>query len=173
VPEGKEGELVFTSLTKEALPVIRYRTGDLASISYRPCACGRVFARHSKVYARTDDMLIIRGVNVYPAAIGAVLADLEGVDPRYRILVLREGAMDQLEIQIEVEPSFMADTVRKLQGFQQHVEERMRQELGIRPRVRLVEPRTVPPEQLRRVVDARDRPADGGGLPASGTVFGR
>jgi phenylacetate-CoA ligase len=158
VPDGKEGELVFTSLTKEALPVIRYRTGDLASISYRPCACGRGFARHSKVYSRTDDMLIIRGVNVYPSSIEAVLADLEGVDPRYRMIVYREGAMDQIEIQIEVEASFMADTVRKLQGFQRNVEERMRQELGIRPRVRLVEPRTVPAEQLRRVVDTRVRP---------------
>jgi phenylacetate-CoA ligase len=157
VPDGTEGELVFTSLTKEALPVIRYRTGDLASLSSRPCACGRVFARHSKVYGRTDDMLIIRGVNVYPSSIEAVLADIEGVDPRYRIIVSREGAMDRLEIQIEVEPSFMADTVRKLQSFQREVEERMRQELGIRPRVRLVEPRTVPVEELRRVIDTRDR----------------
>ena len=85
VPDGKEGELVFTSLTKEALPVIRYRSGDLASISYRPCACGRVFARHSKVYARTDDMLIIRGVNVYPSSIEAVLLDIEKVEPHYQI----------------------------------------------------------------------------------------
>ncbi len=102
-------------------------------------------------------MLIIRGVNVYPSSIEAVLADIEGVEPRYRIIVSREGAMDQLEIQIEMEPSFMADTVRKLQSFQRDVEERMRQELGIRPRVRLVEPRTVPADQLRRVVDLRDR----------------
>ena len=155
VPEGEEGELVFTSLTKEALPVIRYRTGDLAGVSRRPCACGRVFARHSKVYSRTDDMLIIRGVNIYPSSIEAVLQDIEGMEPRYRVLVLREGQLDQIEIQIEVEPSSMADTVRKLQGFQHNVEERMRQELGIRPRVRLVEPRTVPAEELRRVVDTR------------------
>jgi phenylacetate-CoA ligase len=110
------------------------------------------------VYARTDDMLIIRGVNVYPSSIEAVLSDIEGMEPRYRIMVFREGALDRLEIQIEVEPSFMADTVRKLQGFQRNVEERMRQELGIRPRVRLVEPRTVPADQLRRVVDMRGRP---------------
>ena len=116
VPEGKEGELVFTSLTKEALPVVRYRTGDLASLSNRPCACGRVFARHSKVYSRTDDMLIIRGSTCIPSSIEAVLADLEGVEPRYRILAFREGALDQIEIQIELEPSFMADTVRKLQS---------------------------------------------------------
>jgi phenylacetate-CoA ligase len=171
VPDGKEGELVFTSLTKEALPVIRYRTGDLASVSSRPCACGRVFARHRKVYARTDDMLIIRGVNVYPASIEAVLADIEGVEPSYQIIVFREGALDQIEIQIEVDSSFFADTVRKLQAFQQHVEERMRQELGIRPRVRLVEPRTIPDSQSlgRRVIDTRH----GAGGDVSGTLPGR
>ncbi len=88
-----------------------------------------------------------------------MLQDIEGVEPRYRMIVFREGALDQIEIQIEVEPSFMADTVRKLQGFQQHVEERMRQELGIRPRVRLVEPKTIPesPDRRRRVIDNRDR----------------
>jgi phenylacetate-CoA ligase len=112
------------------------------------------------VYDRTDDMLIIRGVNVYPSSIEAVLAAIEEVDPRYRILVLNEQGLDQIEIQIEVEPSFMADTVRKLQSFQQQVEERMRQELGIRPRVRLVEPKTVPVEQLRRVIDQRLRAAE-------------
>jgi phenylacetate-CoA ligase len=171
VPDGKEGELVFTSLTKEALPVIRYRTGDLASISSRPCPCGRVFARHSKVYSRTDDMLIIRGVNVYPASIEAVLADIEGVEPSYQIIVFREGALDQIEIQIEVDASFLADTVRKLQAFQQHVEERMRQELGIRPRVRLVEPRTIPdsPATGRRVIDTRR----GAGGNVSDTLPGR
>lgn len=157
VPEGKEGELVFTSLTKEAVPVIRYRSGDLASISYRPCVCGRVFARHSKVYARTDDMVVIRGVNVYPSSIAAVLADIEGIEPRYQVVLYREGALDQIEVQIEVEPSFMSDTVRKLQSFQRHVEERLRQELGVRPRVRLVEPRTIPPtgDGKPRVIDNR------------------
>ncbi|MBN1629393.1 MAG: phenylacetate--CoA ligase [Thermoleophilia bacterium] len=157
VPEGKEGELVFTSLTKEAVPVIRYRSGDLASISYRPCACGRVFARHSKVYARTDDMFVIRGVNVYPSSIAAVLADIESVEPHYQIVLYREGSLDQIEVQLEVSPSFLPDMVRKLQAFQHHVEERLRQELGIRPRVRLVEPRTIPRDvgATGRVIDNR------------------
>lgn len=157
VPEGKEGELVFTSLTKEAVPVIRYRTGDLASVSYRPCACGRVFARHSKVYARTDDMLVVRGVNVYPSSIGTVLADIEEVEPQYQIRLYREGSLDQIEVQLEVAPSFLPDAVRKLQGFQQHVEERLRQELGIRPRVRLVEPKSIPrgPGVGGQVIDDR------------------
>ncbi len=157
VPEGKEGELVFTSLAKEAVPVIRYRSGDLASISYRPCACGRVFARHSKVYARTDDMFVIRGVNIYPSSIEAVLKDIEQVEPRYQIVLYREGSLDQIEIQMEVTPLFFSDAVRRLQSFQHHVEERLRQELGIRPRVRLVEPRTIPPYQggSRRIFDNR------------------
>ena len=157
VPEGKEGELVFTSLTKEAVPVIRYRSGDLASISYRPCACGRVFARHSKVYSRTDDMFVIRGVNIYPSSIDSVLHDIEQVEPHYQIVLFREKSLDQIEIQMEVAPSFFSDTVRKLQGFQHQVEERLRQELGIRPRVRLVEPRTIPPYQggPRRIIDNR------------------
>ncbi len=157
VPDGKEGELVFTSLTKEALPVIRYRTGDLASLSYRPCACGRVFARHSKVYSRTDDMMVIRGINVYPQQIEAVLAEIEKIEPHYQIVVTREGALDQLEIQIEVEPAFFPDAVKKLMGFQEHVEEKLRQELGIRPRVRLVEPRTIPrmAGKSQRMIDRR------------------
>ncbi|NLV71901.1 MAG: phenylacetate--CoA ligase [Actinobacteria bacterium] len=157
VPEGKEGELVFTSLTKEAVPVIRYRSGDLAGVSYRPCACGRAFARHSKVYARTDDMFVIRGVNVYPASIEAVLKDIEQAQPHYQIVLYREGSLDQIEIQLEVTPSFLPDAVRKLQAFQYHVEERLRQELGIRPRVRLVEPKTVPEREgvSARVIDNR------------------
>jgi phenylacetate-CoA ligase len=157
VPDGKEGELVFTSLTKEALPVIRYRTGDLASVSYRPCACGRVFARHSKVYSRTDDMMVIRGINVYPQQIEAVLMEIEKIEPHYQIVVTREGALDQLEVQIEVEPAFFSDAVKKLMGFQEHVEEKLRQELGIRPRVRLVEPRTIPRAagKSQRVIDRR------------------
>jgi phenylacetate-CoA ligase len=157
VPEGKEGELVFTSLTKEAVPVIRYRSGDLSSLSYRPCACGRTFARHSKVYARTDDMFVIRGVNIYPSSIEAVLSDIERVEPHYQMVLTREGSLDQIEIEIEVSSSFFPDAVRKLQGFQNHVEERLRQELGIRPRVRLVEPKTIPREAggAHRVLDKR------------------
>lgn len=171
VPEGKEGELVFTSLTKEALPVVRYRTGDLASLSRRPCACGRVFARHTRVLARTDDMLILGGVNVYPASIEAVLLDLEGVEPNYRIVLYTDEGLDKMEIQIEVDSSFFSDTVRRLQGFQRHVEERMRQELGIRPRVRLLEPRSLPhvADPRQRLVDERKK----AGISQSATLPAR
>ena len=157
VPEGKEGELVFTSLTKEAVPAIRYRTGDLSSVSYRPCVCGLTFARHTKVYARTDDMLIIRGINVYPSQVEAVLMDIERVEPHFQIIVSREDVLDQMEVQIEVEPSFFPDAMAKLLEFQHHVEEQLRQELGVRVRVRLVEPKTLPRHtgKAQRVIDKR------------------
>jgi phenylacetate-CoA ligase len=102
-------------------------------------------------------MVVIRGVIVYPASIHAVLSDIEQEEPRYQVVLYREGSMDQIEVQIEVEPSFLPDAVRKLQGFQHHVEERLRQELGIRPRVRLVEPKTIPAAagEKPRVMDRR------------------
>jgi phenylacetate-CoA ligase len=102
-------------------------------------------------------MFVIRGVNVFPASIHAVLADIEQEEPHYQIRLYREGSMDQIEVRIEVEPSFLPDAVRKLQEFQHRVEERLRQELGIRPRVRLVEPRTIPAdlEEARQVIDDR------------------
>ncbi|OFV84452.1 MAG: hypothetical protein A2W26_08135 [Acidobacteria bacterium RBG_16_64_8] len=113
--------------------------------------------RHSKVYARADDMLIIRGINVYPSQVEAVLMDVEKVEPHYQIVLYKEGALDQMEVQIEVAPSFFPDAVKKLMAFQQHVEERLRQELGIRPRVRLVEPKTIPRHtgKAQRVIDNR------------------
>lgn len=157
VPEGKEGELVFTSLTKEALPVLRYRTGDLASLNLRPCACGRTFARHTKVFARTDDMLIVRGVNVFPSQVEQVLCRIEGVEPHFQILLTREDALDQMEVQVEVEPAIFPDQMRKLVEFEREVADRLQEELGVRARVRLVEPRGVPrfSGKARRVVDNR------------------
>ena len=102
-------------------------------------------------------MFVIRGVNVYPASIEAVLLDIEKAEPHYQVMLYREGSLDQIEVQMEVAPSFFSDAVRKLQGFQQHVEERLRQELGIRPRVRLVEPKTIPrsPGVANRIIDNR------------------
>jgi phenylacetate-CoA ligase len=109
------------------------------------------------VYSRTDDMFVIRGVNVYPGSIHAVLSDIERVEPHYQILLYRQGSLDQIEVQIEVESSFLPDAVRKLQGFQRDVEERLRRELGVRPRVRLVEPKTIPRHsgEKPRVIDNR------------------
>ncbi|MCZ7661950.1 MAG: phenylacetate--CoA ligase [Thermoleophilia bacterium] len=157
VPEGKEGELVFTSLTNEALPVARFRTGDLSSVSYRPCACGRTFARHAKVYARTDDMIVVRGTNVFPSQVEEVLMEIEGVEPHFQVILDRKGALDEMVVQIEVEPSFFPDAMRRLVEFERHVEDRLQEELGVRARVKLVEPKTVPRHtgKARRVIDRR------------------
>ncbi|GAB4246322.1 MAG: phenylacetate--CoA ligase [Thermoleophilia bacterium] len=157
VPEGKEGELVFTSLTSEALPVIRFRTGDLSSVTYRPCACGRTLARHAKVYARTDDMVIVRGVNVFPSQVEEVLMEIEGVEPHFQIVLDRKAAMDEMVVQIEVEPAFFPDVMRRLVEFERQVEDRLQEELGVRARVKLVEPKTLPRHtgKARRVIDRR------------------
>ena len=157
VPEGTQGELVFTSLTREASPVVRYRTGDLCSITTSPCVCGRTFARHTKVFARADDMLIIRGVNVYPSQVEAVLMAVEGVEPHFQILLSNRGPLDEMEVQIEVQPSFFPDAVRGLRKFEQSVEEALKQELGVRARVKLVEPKTLPRYEgkAQRVIDKR------------------
>jgi phenylacetate-CoA ligase len=157
VPEGKEGELVFTSLTKEAVPVLRYRTGDLASVTFRPCACGRTLARHTKVYARTDDMIIVRGVNVFPSQVEDVLMEVEGVEPHFQIVLDRKDKLDEMVVQIEVDPSFFPDAMRRLVEFERHVEDRLQEELGVRARVKLVEPKTVPRHtgKARRVLDRR------------------
>jgi phenylacetate-CoA ligase len=157
VPDGKEGELVFTTLTKEAVPVVRFRTGDLSSVTYRPCACGRTSARHSKVYARTDDMIIVRGVNVFPSQVEEVLLEIEGVEPHFQVVLDRKGPLDEMVVQIEVEPAFFPDVLRRLVEFERHVEDRLQEELGVRARVKLVEPRTVPRHtgKARRIVDKR------------------
>jgi phenylacetate-CoA ligase len=157
VPEGKEGELVFTSLTKEAVPVLRFRTGDLASVTFRPCACGRTLARHTKVYARTDDMIIVRGVNVFPSQVEDVLMEVEGVEPHFQIVLDRKDKLDEMVVQIEVDPSFFPDAMRRLVEFERHVEDRLQEELGVRARVKLVEPKTVPRHtgKARRVLDRR------------------
>ncbi len=157
VPEGTEGELVFSALTKEAVPVLRYRTGDLASVTFRPCACGRTLARHTKVYARTDDMIIVRGVNVFPSQVEDVLMDIEGIEPHFQILLDRKGPMDEMVVQVEVEPAVFPDAMRQLVEFERHVEDRLQEELGVRARVKLVEPKTVPRHtgKARRVIDRR------------------
>jgi phenylacetate-CoA ligase len=157
VPEGKEGELVFTSLTKEAVPVLRFRTGDLASVTFRPCVCGRTLARHTKVYARTDDMIIVRGVNVFPSQVEEVLMEVEGVEPHFQIVLDRKGSLDEMVVQIEVEPSFFPDAMRRLVEFERHVEDRLQSELGVRARVKLVESKSLPRHtgKARRVVDRR------------------
>ena len=158
VAEGEEGELIITSLTKEAFPVLRYRTHDLTTVDLAACECGRTSARMRKVRKRTDDMLIIRGVNVFPSQIEDVLLKVEGVEPHYVIIVDRVGALDQLEIQIEVAEEMFSDVMKDMIAFTRRVSEQLSSAVGLHPKVTLVEPGTIERTagKARRVVDRRE-----------------
>ncbi|MFS8569657.1 MAG: phenylacetate--CoA ligase [Thermaerobacter sp.] len=168
VPDGEDGELVFTTLTKEAFPVIRYRTGDIAALVSEPCACGRTFRRMTRVKGRADDMLIIRGVNVFPSEIERVLLGVPEVAPHYQVVVDRQGSLDQLTVQVEVTPAVWAEIgdddgagSEGLRRLQQRLEHRLLQELTVRVRVDLKPPRTVPRSEGKavRIVDLRRQQA--------------
>lgn len=159
LPEGEYGELVFTTLTKEALPVIRYRTGDITRLTKEPCACGRTQVRMEKISGRTDDMIIVRGVNVFPSQIEAVLLRVEGVQPHYQIIVDREqGAMDSIEIWVEVSEGTFSDKLGKLADLQRRAEIEIREMLGISANIKLVEPHRIERSmgKAKRVIDRRD-----------------
>jgi phenylacetate-CoA ligase len=158
VAPGNSGELIITALTKEAFPVVRYRTRDISSITYEPCKCGRTTARMQRVTGRTDDMLIIRGVNVFPSQIETVLLDVEGTAPHYQIVIERNGAMDEAHVVVEVSEQTFSDQARQLYKLQQKIEHRIFAVLGIDIPVRLVEPMTIERTagKAKRVVDNRN-----------------
>ncbi|MGQ9554091.1 MAG: phenylacetate--CoA ligase family protein [Anaerolineae bacterium] len=159
LPLGERGEVVITALTKEALPIIRYRTGDISSLDITKCDCGRTQARMERVSGRTDDMLVVRGVNVFPSQIESVLLQIEGVQPHYLILVDREhGAMDDLEIWVEVSPDVFSDEIGRLKKLQQRAEFEMSETLGIQAKIKLVEPGQIERStgKSKRVVDRRE-----------------
>jgi phenylacetate-CoA ligase len=157
VPDGEEGELVITTITKEAFPVLRYRTHDLTAINQVPCTCGRTLARMTKVRHRTDDMLIIRGVNVFPSQVEDVLLKIEGIEPHYLILVDRVSGMDSLEIKIEVAEEIFSDVMADMVAFTSRVSDRLQSVLGLSAKVTLVEPGTIERSvgKARRVLDRR------------------
>ena len=140
---GETGELVFTTLTKEALPLIRYRTKDLTSIDYSTCDCGRTSARISRFKGRVDDMLIIRGVNVFPSQVEAALVDVEEVSPHYMIIVDRVNNLDTLEIQVEVNPKYMTDEIKGIESLNKKISHVISQALGLNPKIKIVEPNTL------------------------------
>lgn len=140
VPEGEEGELVLTPLGKQAIPVLRYRTHDLTRVTTEPCACGRTTARMQKVRSRSDDMLIIRGTNVFPSQVEDVLAKIEGVTPHYRIVVDNETGLDRMVVHVELKPEAFSDSFEEMDAFRRMVEERLKGVLLVGVRVRLVEP---------------------------------
>lgn len=157
LPEGSKGELVFTCITKEALPLIRYRTRDLSCLTYAPCSCGRTLPRMEKVTGRSDDMLVIRGVNVFPSQIESVLLKFTEIEPHYMIYVDRIGNLDVMEIHLEMNGELFADEVRKIEDLERRLDREIDSALGVNARVRLVEPRTIERSEgkARRVIDRR------------------
>jgi len=155
---GEKGELVFTCLTKRSTPLLRYRTRDISLLSEDPCPCGRTIRRMQRVTGRTDDMLIIRGVNVFPSQIEHLLMKVEGVEPHYVIVVDKTGALDELEIKVEVSESLFSDEIKKLEALRKRIHEEVRSVLGITAKITLVEPRTIERGlgKAKRVIDVRD-----------------
>jgi phenylacetate-CoA ligase len=161
VPDGEVGEVVFTTLTKEGIPVIRYRTRDISRIIPGQCACGRTMRRMERVTGRSDDMLIIRGVNVYPSQIEQVLLGIPMVAPHYQVVLTKRGSMDHVEVHVEVAPEFSFDEVRELEALQRRVKGEIESALAVSIAVKLVEPRSIARTEgkAKRVVDLR---AEGG-----------
>jgi len=157
LPWGETGEIVFTSITKEAFPIIRYRTRDITSMSLEPCICGRTLARMSKVSGRTDDMLIIRGVNVFPSQIESVLMEIEGVEPHYQLVVDREGNLDTLTVMVEVGEHIFSDKVSPMQNIERKISKNIKEFFGVSAKVKLVEPKTIARSEGKavRVIDNR------------------
>lgn len=159
VPDGQTGEVVFTTLTKQGIPVVRYRTRDISRIIPEPCRCGRTMRRIERVTGRSDDMLIIRGVNVYPSQIEQVLTSIDMVAPHYQVILTKRGSMDHVEVHVEVSPEFRFDEVRELERLQARVRGEIQSVLAVSISVRLVEPKSIQRSEgkAQRVVDRRDQ----------------
>jgi phenylacetate-CoA ligase len=158
LPLGEKGELVFTTLTKEGTPLLRYRTRDITYFIGEPCSCGRTTIRMHRIFGRTDDMLIIRGVNVFPSQIEHALFEIEGTEPQYVIVVDRGAAhLDEVELQVEVKQEFFSDETKGLEGLRARIQNIMKSKLQIAVRVKLVEPKTIERSmgKAKRVVDNR------------------
>lgn len=157
LPPGSTGELVLTSITKEAFPMLRYRTRDITRLDDTPCACGRTHVRMQKTMGRSDDMLIIKGVNVFPTQIEEVLFQVEGCEPHYLLVIEREGTMDTLEVQVEVNEAIFFDEMKKQRAFVELLEKRLFSALGVGAKVKLVEPSSMPRHEgkAKRVIDKR------------------
>ena len=157
LPEGEKGELVFTSITKEAFPLIRYRTRDICVLSRKPCSCGRTHVKMSKPMGRSDDMLIVKGVNVFPSQIETVLLN-KGYPANYQIVVSRENNSDQLDVQVEMTPEMFSDAMSEIALREKELVEALKAMLGIYARVHLVAPKTIARSEGKavRVIDKRN-----------------
>ena len=159
VPPGHKGEVVITSLSREAVPVVRYRTKDISSLDYAPCDCGRTTARLSKITGRSDDMMVIRGVNVFPSQIESVLVNIEELAPHYQITLYKKGFLDDLEIKVELSESAFTDNYAQLEAIEHKLKQQLFKTLSLNPKVRLVEPFSIERSAGKaiRVIDKRDK----------------
>ncbi len=157
VADGEKGELVITTITKQGIPLIRYRTRDITSITREQCVCGRTHARIARMSGRSDDMLIIRGVNVFPSQIESILVRVEGVEPHYLLIVDRKDNLDTLEVQVEVNEGIFSDEIKVLQALSRQIEKEIKDMLGVTCTVKLVEPKTIQRSEgkAKRVQDNR------------------
>lgn len=157
IPEGETGELVFTTITKEAMPLLRYRTRDLSSLNYDVCRCGRTNVRMSKVFGRSDDMLIIRGVNIFPSQVESILLEIPEAKPHYQLVVDRKGTLDTLEIQVEIDDKYFTDELAELSKINKKIKHKIESVLGISVILKLVEHKTIQRSEgkARRVIDNR------------------
>ncbi|MGI6161687.1 MAG: phenylacetate--CoA ligase family protein [Christensenellales bacterium] len=158
VPDGEEGELVFTTISKEGIPVLRYRTHDITRLNREKCKCGRTLVRMEKVMGRSDDMLIIRGVNVFPSQIEEILTSISEIEPHYLIIVDRVNNLDTLELQVEMSPELFSDEVRQVEAVSCAIQNRIHSTLGLGVKLKLVEPKTIDRSEgkAKRVIDKRN-----------------
>ncbi len=158
LPDGEKGELVFSCVTKQALPLLRYRTRDLSILHWEPCKCGRTLPRMEKVTGRSDDMLIIRGVNVFPSQIESVLLSIGQLEPHYMLYVDRKGALDILTVEVEMSQELFSDEVKNIESLEKKLHAKIESTLGISADVRLVAPKTLPRSEgkAKRVIDRRN-----------------
>lgn len=158
LPDGEVGELVITTLTRECSPMIRYRTRDVTSISAEPCACGRTHRKIGRILGRTDDMLIIRGVNVFPSQIEQVITGFPEIATHYQIILTTRGPLDHVELQVETVPDFPIDEVRKIEDLKRRLGVELKSNLQVSVEVKIVEPKTIARSEgkAKRVIDQRE-----------------
>ena len=158
VKEGEKGELVITTLTKTGTPILRYRTRDITYFINEKCPCGRTLRKMHRLLGRTDDMLIIRGVNIFPSQIEQVLFRIEGVEPHYQLIVERKGHLDTLEVQVEMNEAIFSDEIRRLESLERNMEKELHSNLGIHAKVKLVEPKSISRSEgkAKRIIDKRN-----------------
>jgi len=159
LPDGTPGELVFTTINKTGMPMIRYRTRDITCLMTEKCPCGRTIRRIQRISSRTDDMMIIRGVNVFPSQIESALLAVKGTQPHYNIILHTEHGLDQIEVDVEVTEKMFNDQIRELEKLQQEITNSVEHVIGLRVKVKLVAPQTIQRSEgkAKRVIDRRER----------------